>query len=65
MKGSTESNKQLNQMQLIGALIQIKVLFSKYAIDMRCNYRIFSGKSQLKVGAGENENEKFPRNAAC
>ena len=35
MKGSTESNKQLNQMQLIGALTQIKVLFSKYAIDMR------------------------------
>jgi len=57
MKGSTESNKQLNQMQLIGALIQIKVLFSKYAIDMRCNYRIFSGNSQLKVGAGENENK--------
>ena len=57
MKGSTESNKQLNQMQLIGALIQIKVLFSKYAIDMRCNYRIFSGKSQLKVGVGENENK--------
>ena len=44
-------------MQLIGALIQIKVLFSKYAIDMRCNYRIFSGKSQLIVGAGENENK--------
>ena len=57
MKGSTESNKQLNQMQLIGALIQIKVLFSKYAIDMHCNYRIFSGKSQLIVGAGENENK--------
>ena len=57
MKGSTESNKQLNQMQLIGALIQIKVLFSKYAIDMRSNYRIFSGKSQLIVGAGENENK--------